>query len=88
MVFGYHANKLVKDSAVAAIASSSSTAKKFPPNHPSAMGSGIPALREHNLKSTAENENITSKWDGWPNGIIVHDFTWKEFESTGQLMSH
>ena len=29
-----------------------------------------------------------SEWDSWPNGTIKQDFTWKEFESTGQLMSH
>ena len=88
MMANFLLSKLVKDSAVAAIASSSSTAKNFPLNHQSATGSGIPAIQEHNLKSTAENENISSKWDGWPDGIIVHDFTWKEYESTGQLMSH
>lgn len=43
-------------------------------------------------KPTTKNENTanstTSEWDGWPNGMLECDFTWEEFEATGQLMSH
>jgi hypothetical protein len=42
---------------------------------------------EHH-KSTTTAKNTMSDWDGWPNGTIKQDFTWREFEATGQLMSH
>ena len=29
-----------------------------------------------------------SEWNSWPNDTIKRDFTWKEFEATGQLLSH
>ena len=29
-----------------------------------------------------------SDWDAWPDGMIKRDFTWQEFEATGELMSH
>ena len=52
----------------------------------SAGPSKIQAVQHH--KSITKDENIMSEWDSWPNGTIKWDFTWKEFESTGQLMSH
>ena len=88
-------SKLVKLSAVAAIPSS--TAKQIPVNH-SGIVSDVP---QH--KSTTKKVNTTTshhngqthgsnstelEWDGWPNGIIEKDFTWKEFEDTDHLMTH
>ena len=74
--------KLVKVPAVPVAAIPSSTVKPIPVNH----RSGIPAVQHHN-KSTTRNEDATREWDGWPDGVLERDFTWKEFEATGQLMS-
>ena len=48
-------------------------------------------LNVQHQKPTTDNKKTTSstsEWDNWPNGIIEQDFTWEEFESTGQLLSH
>ena len=48
-------------------------------------------LNVQHQKPTTNNKKTTSstsEWDNWPNGIIEQDFTWEEFESTGQLLSH
>jgi hypothetical protein len=76
-------SNLVK--APAAAATPSATAKRPKPTTAKHLD-GIPTVQPH--KSTAENKNDTSEWDGWPNGTIERDFTWKEFEDTNQLMSH
>ena len=77
-------SKLVKPPAAAAI--HSSTAKHNTINYPSGI------LDTRRQKPTTKNENTanstTSEWDGWPNGMLECDFTWEEFEATGQLMSH
>ena len=72
---------------VAATIPSSTTTKPIPVNH----RSGIPAVRQHHKSATGNlNEDTTgaSEWDGWPDGVLELDFTWKEFEATDQLMSH
>ena len=40
-----------------------------------------------NLKDRP-NPRLASDWDPWPDGAMKLDFTWPEFEATGQLMSH
>ena len=78
-------SKLAKAAIPSSTRTSTSKLTIPPVNHPS----GIPAaVRYHNHKSTTENVNATSEWDGWPNDVIQQDFTWKEYEFTNQLMSH
>ena len=65
----------------------SSTPKPIPVHH--TTGNSAQAVRPH-TGTKKENATVTSpsEWDGWPNGLINRDFTWKEFEDTDQLMSH
>lgn len=86
IIDNFFLSKLVKFPAAAAIPAS--TLKHVPVNRPSGIfGHKNPTANSKNVL----NENTTSspiEWDGWPNGTIERDFTWKEFEDTGQLMSH
>ena len=94
--YNYRANfvtKLVKVPVVATTPGPPPTAKPIPVNPSHWHPSGNSAVCRQKKTTELEFENITrstsaSEWDGWPNGIIERDFTWKEFESTDQLMSH